>query len=1598
MKKLAFVIAFFLAPSWLQAQNTGTGLSPFGSYTQGGFDTVNNQNLNAVFAIPIASSAGRGMPLGLSLVNNSLVYQIVGGAWTPVTDSSGNPTWGWVKDMPRGGYATRPSTTTTTKCGTGLGTQTVYKNYAYVDALGTVHSVPTIQFIRFCLTSWSGTFAGSASDDTGYYVDASIFHPSATVTGPGGLQVVNGTSSAVDVNGNYITRTVVSSTENDWKDSVGNVALKVFYNLTANPPNLQYQFLDGTAAGGVPNYQTITLKIQSLNVKTNFACARVGEYTGTASVPQELDVPTPAGGTIKYVFTYEQTPGLTGFYSGRVQRVTLPAGGYYEYDYPGTNDSVKCSDGTTMTMNRIVSDGTNSATWKFVRATSSTTVTTPALPDTPNANDTVFTFSGGGAETQRKTYKESPGVNVLRTINTTWSSNGTPTSKVTILEDGSTQAELDTTFDSNGLLDSMSEFDWGSGSRGSQLRTTTYAYQTSNNYTSRHIINLVTSKVIKDGSGTPQYRQDTTYDGTTITNCPVGIPQHDDTHYSCNMNYRGNPTSVTTYLAPATQGNGITKNFAYDVFGNILTAQLNCCQSKTWAYSATTQYSHPDSITSGSSPSLTTTYIYNAYTGLMTKTTDPNNLVTNYSYDFLRRPTSVSQVNGSTNGTNNSYTYDDTSFVSTATIQVDSSKSIRQVTASDGLERTIKSTTEDANSNVYSIVSTIYDLLGRAYSTSNPYTGSSTSYWSTSKFDVLGRTISVTSPAPDSSQSTFSYTSNTMTSTDPASKQRKTQIDGVGRLLKVFEPDVNNGNQLTQATTYAYNVLDELTTVTQGSQTRSYAFDALGRMTSSTTPESGTVCLGSVSGSTCNPDGYDSYNNLLKKTDARGVITTYAYDGLNRLSNVTYNVGSTGVPATAAVSYSYGLDSSCSSAHGVGCIGQLITMSDGVGSENYTYNALERTTQMQKVVGTTTYPTSYAYNLGGELTQITYPSTHVVQQSVDAIGRLCEIATLTTGCGTASNAYATGFGYNAAFQPTGFEYGNGIFASFGFSSDRLQLNCFDYSITNRGQNCTHDSTTKFGLSYSYGTVGNNNGQISGITDNTGAQEAGRSVTYTYDPLYRLSTATTTGSTAYPAWGLRETYDRYGNRSAQAINSGCTGITCPTNSFTPDIATNRITGDCYDANGNLMAESAPPCPSPTYTYDAENHIVNYLSAAYTYDGNGLRVKKVVGSTNTVYVFSGSKVIAEYDNDAAVGSPSREYIYSGSSILAKIDSSGTKYYHQDHLSNRLVTDSSGNTVAQMGHFPFGESWYNATNDKLLFTSYERDSETDNDYAQARYNISRLGRFSSSDPLAGSMADPQTLNRYAYVRNDTLSFVDPSGMLIANTCDPEFDIGCPGGGDGGFGGPCGDNFFPTLYDPCTPTIPTFRGPTVGGPLAGGGRHLYQPKNQNLPDACEKMAQFADSLAQKFPDDPRGFGVAFGDAIVGVGREGTIANKVLQSFGNTNWSPTPFGVGPTTGPNNTPTPQDLVYPGAFQPQFRDSLHPDEDQSHHFAAFVELGADTGSDGLTDLYADLLDRSPRNDGDISLGMIGGVLGAGLTTGLIELSDVGKWIRQFICNH
>jgi len=1368
------LLGLILSPGVAVAQAPGTGFPPFGSFTSGGFDTVNNQNLNVIFSLSVMHSPGRSTDLGLSVVYNSQLWQNASGAWTPVVDQLGNPTFGWSKDFV-GGNITNRSTTVPIRCyvdGSWVPDYKIdYSNYRYVDVMGTTHSFPTVALTyNDCTGTTTGTYTGYASDASGYYLDLHAGY----VISPGGVKSPGGT--VIDTNGNYTTKTVVSSTENDWTDTAGRVALKV----VTVPASITYSFLDPTGA-----YPQAVLNLQNTQIKTNFGCTGVTEYTGSAYLPSTLVLPNNKS----YTFTYEPTPGASGYFTGRVQRVTLPTGGYYEYDYGATNDGINCTDGSTMNLTRkMTADGSAISTWTFQRD-SSATITTATAPTT-SADQTVYTFDGNAHETVRKIYQGTATGTPLRTVNTTWATNGTPATRITILDDNSTQNEVETTFDSFSNLTLMKEHDWGTGAPGGVVRTTTNTYITSSNYTNLNIRNLLTTTTVADLSGTIQSRTDIAYDTPADINtyCPTGVPQHDDSGHGCTLTTRGLPTTITTYPTdPVTPSGGITKTLTYDFFGNLRTAQANCCQLVTYAFSTATQYSQPDSVTKGSSsPTLTTSATYNAYTGQVATSTDENSKVTSYAYadpGHMNRLTSITRPDNA----QITYTYDDTNRIVTVTSPITSTSAVKQATTFDGLGRTSTASVQDSSNNTYSIVQTQYDVMGRANKTSNPYTGSPT-YYTTTAFDALGRPTLVT--LPDNSATNYSYAANTVTIIDPAGKKRETKSDGLGRLVAAIEPD-GSGN-LNQQTSYAYTVLNTLATVTGvgSAQTRTYAYDHMGRLTSVATPETNNLSAAYQ---------YNTFNLVTQRTDSRGVITSYGYDTLNRLHTVDYNVGSTGVAATPSLVYTYGTNSSQNNS------GRLITLTDGVGSENYSYDAnLPLTTQVQKVVSGTTYTTGYQYNLAGELKQIPYPPGRVVQQSYDAIGRLCAIAQTSSGCTTNTNPYATGYGYNTSFELTGFNYANGVAATFGYSADRLQMTSLSY---------VKGTTTLYSLNYAFGTTGHNNDQISSLTDNV---DNGRSLTFGYDNLARLANAVTVGSTAYPKWGLSFTYDAYGNRTQQSISAGCVApMTCPTNSVAVSTGTNRITtsGYAYDANGNMTNDGVN-----ILTYDGENHELTSSgslgSGAYLYDGNGVRVKKCVPNctsptTTTVYAFSGSKVIAEYVNGAAPASPTREYIYSGAALLAKIEGTATQYYHADHLSTRVMTDASGNKIGEQGHFPYGETWY-ATNTttKWEFTTYKRDSESGNDYAMARYHVNHLGRFSSPDLLAGSIGDPQSLNKFAYVLNDPVNHVDPLGTDCQEptqdeTCTSEDgpqtpppsnqDTSCVNSGcNGADGNPTVDSFF--------------------------------------------------------------------------------------------------------------------------------------------------------------------------------------------------------------
>ena len=71
---------------------------------------------------------------------------------------------------------------------------------------------------------------------------------------------------------------------------------------------------------------------------------------------------------------------------------------------------------------------------------------------------------------------------------------------------------------------------------------------------------------------------------------------------------------------------------------------------------------------------------------------------------------------------------------------------------------------------------------------------------------------------------------------------------------------------------------------------------------------------------------------------------------------------------------------------------------------------------------------------------------------------------------------------------------------------------------------------------------------------------------------------------------------------------------------------------------------------------------------------------------------------------------------------------------------------------------------------FTGYEQDAETGLNFAEARYDSSAQGRFTSADSVGGSAGNPQSLNRYAYVGNNPMNYSDPTGHMPSIHLNPK------------------------------------------------------------------------------------------------------------------------------------------------------------------------------------------------------------------------------------
>ncbi len=406
------------------------------------------------------------------------------------------------------------------------------------------------------------------------------------------------------------------------------------------------------------------------------------------------------------------------------------------------------------------------------------------------------------------------------------------------------------TLDAHGNATQMELWDYYTGTPPTNpARTYTNTYRTDNGactYSSLYIFNRLLSSTLTDGTNTSTLVTNQ-YSSNIPADAP-GIREHDP-NYGASYLCRGNLTASTTPSG--------TTTINYDIAGNVAQRYVNG-ELTTNTVSSTTNYAAPSAMTT---INLTSNVNWTAALA-PSSTTGPNGDSASISYDTLARPQSSVSPYGATT----TYAYNDTAPATrTATTNGHWTR-----TTLDGFGRTIKTETGDAG-GTKSIVDAVYDScgcnpMGKMVKTSMPYAPGGAVYWKQYTYDGLGRTIAVTE-ADGTSTTNYSYGANTVQVTDPAGKWKNFTMDAFGNLTSVREPDPLNQPTGTLTTSYAYDMLNHLTTVSMpratGTQTRTFNYTTgttVGTLLlSATNPENGTVTY-----------AYNTDKTLATKTDAKG--------------------------------------------------------------------------------------------------------------------------------------------------------------------------------------------------------------------------------------------------------------------------------------------------------------------------------------------------------------------------------------------------------------------------------------------------------------------------------------------------------------------------------------------------------------------------------------------------------------------------------------------------------------------------------------------------------------------------------------------------------
>jgi RHS repeat-associated protein len=1310
------------------------GNIPFATQIGGTYDVVDLATSNILVTVPVRAKNEK-IPFAFALFGNSHAYTY------PNVNNHNLPQWAISSSLVgRDSISVfLTSSTRTITCGSDSKDTESY-NFAVVDFSGAAHALPSNIKIDNdgCDPS---PVTGMTSDGTGYtmqiaptsqgppYFDFYVWNRS-------GIQVLNNFTGVVtDPDG---TTESFNSNTGIYTDSLNTQVLKVALGGGGTQPD-KYTYTGGDGN----NNDGVTVSNAAYHQKTVFGCSATDLDATNTYFPSSISI--VGGGRI--TLTYETTPGYAGqkdsnglsYVTGRIASITYPSGGSVTYGYSGGNNGINCSSQVVPTLTRTVNDNNgNNGTWTYVNSNTSATVGNFTVTETdPANNQTVYNFSG---EYQTQAVYHQGTSTVLKTVMTCYNGNTsscaapgtTPALPITETDvytslGASLSNRVTTTFDSTyGNVLSISNYDWGGSPKLSVTNISYGSYSSGSGCTSigSYINDHPCVANVYDGSNNLYSQVATTYGATG--------------HATSVLNWVGGTTSLQTTNSYNTNG---TLAWTKDPAGN----------QTTFGYAATGSGGCNALLLTSTTYALSSvgadSQTWDCNGGVISTKTDVNSNVTSFVYnDPLYRLTKVTYPDSSSDTLAISYnTGNGFPWYVTKTKAVNSANSESVQTNLNGLGRPILSANL-SDPNGYNYQATVYNNLGQVYTVSNPYysTSDATYGLTTYGYDALGRTTSIAPPVSNDA-TTISY-SNRASEVIHAGVSKVYQSDGLGRTVNVCE--VTNATPAGGPTPSAcglditpspndgflsglnYDPLGRVTAMCAGaSQCRNFAYDGMSRLTSETYPESGTKSYTYDTG-----QAGDLYQRVAPKENQTGsatVVTTYAFDTMHRLTGVSYNDGTTlnvGLVYDKAVGPT-GWGNNL--ANGKGRLSWLSTsLGGGTFDGMFGYDAMGRVNlygqcSPQNCTASTPnhFVASYLYNFVGEPAGGSDIQGGVYwTNTYDAIGRLSSIWNSYLSSNLVSNIT-----YNALGEMVSDSLASGKTESWSYDTEGRST---AYSVS--------PSFYNYGLTYSP--------TITSSTDSVNGNYS-----YTYDDFGRLATAG--NGTNNFSYG----YDRWGNRWNQTRTKG-SGPN-PTYNFTSN---NQIASGnkvFYDAAGNISNDGFH-----SYTYDAEGRLltVDGTGAAYTYNSRGQRVGSSYANAEYLLGLSGERLATITPGTTTV--LWNDYFISGRH-WGDLQNGTTFLLYSDWLGTLRKWDglSSGQGCTNL---PFGDLWSctGGTIGNNGFASMVNNPESTTNEADNRQQTPTEGRWLTPDPAGVAVMDvtnPQTWNRYAYVMNNTVSNIDPTGL---------------------------------------------------------------------------------------------------------------------------------------------------------------------------------------------------------------------------------------------